>query len=338
MERHLGRKVGIFSNGDRFTQRLGAYLEEQQLAEFLFFSLDPVPEGFFLGAEGLYLAGVDLTQLDMVFVRGFFYQNPVLPNSGVDVDFAAWHLDYVVEQNRFSVFYSLLAELRRRGVRVVNDSVDFLDRFCLFDLLESVRDRGFLVPQLVCTNDARGVEGGVWRPVTGRSAWHRFGQQQRHELVHPNREPVLLAQIQPGALGLVYLLGGRPWLCLEVWPPQLEPDRERLERFRSLACGPLVETFGRLAGQFGLDWACVTVVFNQEGAWIYDLDLDPDLTFLPEVAQNFLVAPLARFLGGCLEEESPKEPLWEGFLERSGLFYSGQLWMGFELERGKWSR
>lgn len=257
-----------------------------------------------LDRSGVYWDSVNVAELDLAYVHGFSYANPVIPPSRDNLDWTVWQVDYISEQQKSSFMFSAFEEMERRGVRLFNPPRIHVQNFLKVDLLGELRGAGFQVPKMVCTNDrevvqafGHDVEQPIWRPVTGRAAWQAFGDKQRELLVSTRATPILLAEIIDGPLIRSYLIDGQPLLCLQNSAPALTP-LERLEVFQEFECSEVHGELRRLAEITGLRWGQVLFVLKDDQIWVYDVDADPIFDWLPEVYQRKLGEGLAqRFLG-----------------------------------------
>lgn len=299
-------------------------------------------EGQIIKKEGWRGRILDLGCLDRVLVHGFSYVNPVLPEADDNLDWSVWQYGHLCQQQKFSALFSLLREMERRGVSVWNASSVYVDHFMKFALLEKIRAAGFLVPALVCLNDVdhaaeflKNKERVVWRPGTGRGAWHLFGAKQLANRVHPTKPPILLADVEPGSLIRGFILGTRLVFCLQFQAPEFTPPTERLERLWSVPVGPFQSALEKMAREFGIQWGMVVFVDGQDGPWIYDVDPDPSLDWLPASWRDLLIKALACTLIGQDVVPLTEEGLRLGVVERPNLFLRRMLGVLFEMESSK---
>ncbi len=287
--------------------------------------------------------GVDLCGLSVAFLHGFSYMNPVVPSDPADGDYSVWRTDYLSDQQRYSFLFSLFTEMARRGVRMVNPPDVFLQYFMKPFSLESIAKAGFFVPETLCTNDADSVaafcrrhEAIVWRPATGRAAWQPFREKQRRNLIRRDAPPLLLAESMDGPLVRCYLYDGKPLLFLKYDAPSGAPP-ERLERFWAADFPDLHDELRRFSESLDLSWAMVMFVVSGGKMWIYDVDPDPVLEWLPAEFRDHLVRRLAAELAG----QSPPETglVEEGHTrQRPAFFLRRMLRILFEIESIKYPR
>lgn len=301
---------------------------------------------------GVYWDDTNVTQLDIAYIHGFSYTYPVVPAPLGNVDWSVWQVDHVLEQQRFSFLLSAFKEMERHGVKLLNPPRVYVKNYTKTDLLEDLRQAGFPVPRLVCTNDMDTTQSFiqevdadkvVWRPATGRAAWQLFRDRQREYLVSPDRPPILLAEIIDGPLIRSYLIDQQPLLCLKRYSPICIADpetrvisAETLERFQAIECAGVYAELQRLASHLFLRWGHVSFVLREGRPWIYDVDPDPELEWLPEIFRKTLTEGLAsRVLG--MDAPAPGNLLTEPPQERSTLFLRRMLYSLFEFEQRKYS-
>ena len=297
-----------------------------------------------LDDTGVYWDRVNVGCLDVAYIHGFSYMNPVVPPPSLgEVDWTLWQTGHIGEQQRFSFLYSAFAEIERRGVKLFNPPRVHVQNFMKVNVLESLRRSGFLIPKLLCTNDmdtvlafSGEVSQAVWRPNTGRAAWQGFLDCQRMALIGPKKPPVLLAEIIEGPLIRAYILQGKPLLLLKHNAPAYLP-LETLEVFQSLDCPAVYGELQQLAECLGVGWMQVLFVLKDHQAWIYDIDTDPIYHGLPEAYQQRIREGLARrFLGQ--EDAFESTTLPEQPQSRPTLFLRRMLRILFEFEYYKYRK
>ncbi len=340
-------KIGIFApNHNSTAKSLNHHINSLSPdSAFLFdISLDG-SQNVVLEAEDIIWDGTNLAELDTAFVHGFSYADPVVPSGNPEIDWSVWQADYVTDQQKYSFLYSLFRELERRGVQVINPPQVHLDCYMKSSLLEKLRQNGFCVPSTVCTNDRecvdtfrKGKKKVVWRPDTGRGAYQLFLDGQRDDLIKAQNPPVILAEGIEGPLIRGYVFDGMPLLCLGSNSPKESPI-EMLEQFWEVSCPEANNELARLAELLDLRWAQVLFVLQDDKLWIYDVDSDPILDWLPEEFKNFLLVQLSNCLldKGIQEISSP--PTNEGkfpLKERPAFFLRRMLQMLFDFERSKY--
>ncbi len=299
-------KIGLFARtGDQQTSLLKGCIDRLDANACCHFTLpqNSTP-GVALDETGVYWGETNVAELDCAYIHGFRYANPVIPRSLDDIDWTLWQTDYIAEQQKVSFLYSAFSEMERRGVRLFNSPAVHVQNFMKLDLLETLRQGGFQVPRLVCSNDRKAAEAFVtmitpviWRPTTGRAAWQLCLDRQRENLISPDKPPILLAEVIEGPLIRAYLFDGKPLLCLKHNAPAPLP-LERLEMFQAAEYPEVYEELQRLAELVGLRWVAVFFALREDRPWIYDIDPDPLFEGLPEVYQRRLTEGLARGLLG----------------------------------------
>jgi hypothetical protein len=329
--------IGLFSPaGDKQAQRLRSALNT--LSPGSTQSLDlalAAPERSAMSATELTWNGVDLTTLELAFLRGFSYCDPVMPAGDLDVDWSLWRFDYIGQQQKYTYLYSFFCELERRGVKLLNSPDAHLRLFMRPFILEQLRQAGVNVPALTCTNRmdvAREFCGRhasvVWRPATGRAAYQLFQDRQREALVSLQKPPVLLAEVIAGPLIRAYLYDGQPLLCLKMGAPN-PVGEETLERFVETDCGEACGDLRRVAETVRVPWLQVS----------FDLEADPVFEGLPTVHSEKLVTLLAaRMLkrgAACPPAPTASAPEPK---ERPTLFLRRMLDILFEFEESKYRK
>lgn len=301
---------------------------------------------FALDADSIQVDGVDLGGFDTVWTHGFSYENPIIPDAGLHRDWSVWQIGYLADQQTYSSRFSLLRELQRRGVRVVNPVDLHIESFVRFGLLERLRALGLPIPPLLCCNQVaaaeafcREHEAVLWRPVTGRASWQFFEEKQKTAHVAPDKPPVLLSPALPGHLLRVWLVAGKVVLCLKHRHPDAAPYQEALERFWAVPCPEAVRApVERMAAALGLYWGSVLLVEGADGPWIYDLDTDPLIDWLPIPHRDHLVQALAAGLAGDVVPVAASGTSEPDIHERSGLFLRRMLRILFQFEASKRER
>ncbi|MFH1491232.1 MAG: hypothetical protein ABII06_20175 [Pseudomonadota bacterium] len=336
-------KIGIFA--DSSLGRAAGLLEKigpmgGVRCDFFDMGLHP-PDEVSLDQSALYWNGRDLTGLDIAYIHGFSFMNPVVPSPGRERDWSLWQSDYLVEQQKYSFLFSMFKELERRGVTLVNPPEAHVRSFMKPSFLEHLRRSGFSVPKLLCSNDMRSVktfcaenEITLWRPSAGRAAWQLFLDRQRTHLIKRDAPPVLLSEGIEGPLVRGYFFDKKPLLMLKFNPPHRTPP-ERLEQFFHVDHPEAAEELGRLGEVIGAKWFLVFFILKDNRPWIYDIDPDPILDGLPDFYREHLMRHLACSLAGTQEEC----PLPEGAdppLDRPVFFLRRMLQILFDLEKSKY--
>lgn len=332
-------KIGIFSFGQPLAGQVRDAVEQRRPGSVLWVDLADTVSGLAIDPENLTWRGEALTTLDKVWVNGFRYTNPVMPPPMEGADWSVWQYGYLAEQQRWSACYSLLCELVRRGVAVWHGPGLYMGDFMKHAQLASLGRAGLSIPPLVCVNtpeDAAAFGARwpqvVWRPATGRAAWQLFQRKQRLALADPGKAPILLAEAREGHLLRVYMLAGRPILCLKQYAPANQAPHETLERLH-LMTPPRVAELEQAAAVVGLRWGVFTCLWDEERLSFYDVDPDPVLDWLPAVFRDHLVAALA----AALAETAPPPALDIDLpLERPNLFLRRMTRILYDFENSKY--
>jgi hypothetical protein len=335
-------KFGVFADpcpvASKLLQNLNALVPESAHL----FPISQLSLSLSLDEKGLFWDGIDLTVLDAVWLQGFPYQNPIIPPAELKQDWSLWQFDHLIRQQTYSTLFSLIQELDRRGVKVINSMQVQILGFTKFSMLERLRHNGFLVPPMICSNHNESVDAFcqqhgdvVWRPVSGLSAWQRFTDKQQANLIGPQYPPIMLAKIIPGPLHNSYMLKGRCVLSLQHKAPDSTPPLEKLEQFWRVAStkAPNPE---HLFQTIGGHWLRVNYIISGGDTWVYDVDTDPVLTGLPDVFRNHLLNEVACEMTGsvnCLQNESDLSLIQN----RSNMFLSRMYRILFEMESSKYS-
>ncbi len=334
-------KIGLFAKPGLIPHLLLERINHLAPGSGHLFDWTPGTGRLLLDADHVVWNDQPLTGFDRMWIHGFSYANPVIPDATLQRDWSVWQVDYLSHQQEYSALFSLFEELDRRGVTLFNPPRIHLGQSMKFALLEGFRASGFQVPALLCSNDMENVDlfcremsTVVWRPATGRAAWQLFQKKQRKALIDPNKPPVLLAEGISGPLMRGYLLNGQMILCLQHSPPQHTPPMESLGDLWSVSCAEQAAPLQRLAQEWGVAWAVITFVPSSSGPWIYDLDPDPLLDWLPIPFRDFLLTCLAETLTG--RDHTAIAPQLDQ--ERPTLFLRRLLKILFELEHSKYVR
>lgn len=336
-------KIGLFSSpGDTQTGLLRRRLDELAPGAARNFS---IPEGgvpaVTLGSEGIEWDGINVAELECGYVHGFRYANPAIPRPLEDADWTLWQTDYITDQQRASFVHSTLSELERRGVRLFNPPTVHVEAFAMPNLFEALRQSGFRVPPLICTNDRAAAEAfceqvglSVWRPTTGRAPWQRCTPYRRDRVMGLDKPPIVIAGVVDGPLIRTYLLNGKPVLSVKSKAPAFAPPLEGLEVFLAATCPEVHGELERLVEVTALRWTMVSFVVQDGQPWIYGLDPDPVLTELPEPYRDRVVTGLAKGLAG--EDWHALGELTQEPQPRRTLFLRRMLQPLFELEHRKY--
>lgn len=335
-------KIGLFSKPCSISRRLLERINLLAPGSGYHFDLSTGTGRISLDATEIFWDDQPLTGFDRIWIHGFSYANPVIPDATLQRDWSVWQIDYLTGQQEYAALFSLFEELARRGVVLFNPPRIHLDNFMKFALLEELRRTGFPIPPLLCSNDRDEVDlfcqpfpTVVWRLPTGRSAWQLFQNKQRDALIDPGKPPVLLAEGLPGSLVRAYLLNGRIVLALQCASPQHTPPLESLEHLSPVTCSDeQVAVLQRLTKEWGINWVVVTFVPSAHDLWIYDLDPDPILDWLPGIYQDSLLTLLAEGMLGLNHTPRPLLPAQE----RPNMFLRRMMKILFELEYSKYTR
>lgn len=336
-------KIGIFSQpGNDQATTLQAQIDSLAPSCARHYAMQAAPgPALAIDTSGVYWNGDNIAELDLAYIHGFAYSAPVIPPPLGDVDWSVWQVHYLIEQQRYSFLFSAFRELQRRGVRLVNPPDILLRSFMKLDMLERLRQGGLRVPRLVCTNDADTAQALsdelgqiVWRPATGRASWQLFLDKQRLNLMSPRKPPVLLAEIIDGPLIRAYLFRGEPMLLLQRRSPARLP-LETLEAFQLVDYPELTEDFQRFFEQTGIEWAQLLCIYHEGRVCLYDVDVDPIISWLPETFRQRLTAELiARFLDQPCARIP--QPVSDQPAARPTLFLRRMLGMLFDFEQIKY--
>lgn len=308
--------------------------------------------------------GVDLAGLQRLFISGFEYQDPVVPRTITGTDWSRWQYGHLADQQRFSAFYSIVSELQRRGVEVINPLRAHELAFSRPALLARLARDGLPVADFTLTNDHNSVPALqqrhphlLWRPATGRAAWQRFEDKQRDALVGPERPPVLLAPGRPDAVQRVWMYAGRPLLQVLIEPAAARESSTlgSVSPFASvvdfgevewLECLEVVEVQGvHVAAQtldavcesLGAPWVEITFCLNDRTPVIFDVDPAPRFDWLPEPLWEILIDALANEMASNpLGVERPVAPSVGARFMRPAMFLRRALQFQFEMEESKY--
>jgi hypothetical protein len=336
-------RVGLFSSrGDKQTSLLQRRLDELAPGVAYHFT---IPEAgtppVALDSMRVEWDGINAAELEHGYVHGFRYENPAIPRALEDAEWTLWQTDYITDQQRASFLHSAFSELERRGVRLFNSPNAHVHAFALPNLLETLRQNGFRVPPLVCTNDRDAAETfceqvgvTVWRPTTGRAPWQRCTPYRRDRVMGLDKPPILIAGVVDGPLIRAYLFNGKPLLLVKAKAPAFAPPLERLEVFIATECPEAYEHLERLTKTIGLRWGVVSFVSQDHQPWIYGIDPDPVWTQLPGSFGERVLSGLAKGLLG--EDVSALGELPDQPQARETLFLRRMLQPLFELEHRKY--
>jgi hypothetical protein len=338
------KNIGIFAHSSsRQAQNIFKRISALEMAQCDFFNLSLDDEDdISIFDSGIYWNRRDITDLDVAYVHGFMYMNPIIPDADQIHDWSVWQADYLIKQQKFSFLFSLFEELHRRGVGMVNPPRIHVQNFMKPFLLERLRNQGFNVPRSICSNHMPSIidfcnqtEKAVWRPATHRALWQLFLDKQRISLVRPDSPPILVAECIEGQFIRGYIYDGVPLLFLKFSAPDLGPP-ERLESIWSVDCAEAEKVLQRLTIETGLRWAQVSFVFSDGVPWIYDMDPDPVLEWLPKSYQDILIGKLSYMMTGE-KDKAIDLPAMTQPEERPTLFLRRMLRILFEFERVKYS-
>lgn len=336
-------RIGLFSpRGDKQTALLQRRFDELAPGVAHHFT---IPEAgappVALDSMGIEWDGINLAELDHGYIHGFRYANPAIPRALEDADWTLWQTDYITDQQRASFVHSAFSELERRGVRLFNSPTVHVQAFALPNLFETLRQSGFCVPRLICTNDRDAAEAfcdqvgvSVWRPTTARAPWQRCTPYRRDRVMALDKPPILIAGVAEGPLIRAYLFNGKPLLLVKSKTPAFAPPLERLEVFIAVECPEVQDDLERLAQALQLHWAVVSFVVQDNQPWIYGIDPDPVWTELPGPYAERVMTGLAKGLAG--EGVTGLGELTAEPQPRKTLFLRRMLQPLFELEHRKY--
>ncbi len=334
------KQIGVLGPGNSVQARnVHACLSSLEGVDARFVDTDFPPHiPVSLDESQILVDGVDLASLDTAYVHGFSYMNPVIPREPGICDFSLWNGDHLIDQQRYSFVSSLLRELDRRGVELVNPPDVHVQAFAKPALFEEMAGLDLPVPPMICTNDQQemvqfGKTHGelVWKPPTGRGAWQILGQKQINHLAGQEKPPIWIARLLDGAYVRILAYKGKALACLHFLGPDPGPP-ERLETIfhaPDMITETLTEKFFQLSG---IPWAMMHVVLNEDDADIYDIDPDPVVNWVRGAFRGPLTSMLADKLAGRDAEgvHFPQEKI-----RRSALFLKQMLWPLYEFERSK---
>lgn len=334
-------RIGVFSpQPGRQANDLIEELEKIESVDVVRFDLSlPPDDDASLFAEGLLWNESDLAHLDAAFLHGFGYMNPVVPEAVVQLDFSVWRADHAALQQRYSFLFSLFSEMEERGVKMVNPMKAHLLNFTKIKALNDLRRSGFQLPRLICTNDMEAASAFcekqtsiVWRPTRGSAAWQLFQEKQRKHLINPQKPPILLAEALSGYFIRSWLFEGEPLLILAQKNPAIE-SRERLETLSKFIIEKGAVNWELLSQTIKAPWAMVSMIAGPGGYWIYDVDVDPHLEWLPKKFYRDLLQRLAGRLAG---RDTVEDLGGDGPQERPTPFLRRILRILFEFEASKY--
>jgi hypothetical protein len=291
---------------------------------------------------GIAWDGQKLDEFDKILVAGFDYQEPLIPRAVASADWSVWQIDYIVDEQHWSFVSSVLRDLERRGVRLINPWGALQFGFAKARLLAELKRAGFLVPNWLCSNEMPVVQKFceeqkrvVWRPNTGRAMWQLFLDKQRLHCVDPAKPPVLVASHPEQALMRAFVCDGEVLLALNCSAPHME-NFERMEEVWACDCGAVADELVRAVGRIGAVWAQVLFVEQDGKPCIYDIDVDPRYGWLPAEFRAYLQIRLARKILGMPSPGNDALPVPDR-AERDSLFMRRMLVTLHELESTKYS-
>ena len=130
-------RIGVFCHRrDQTSLDLARRLNSLDQNCCITYDLDVGPgESIALTAQEIRWNDTDLSSLDIAWVAGYCYMDPVVPPVVGWVDWSRWQFDHLLEQQKYSAIESCLAELDRRGVPLVNPRRAALVQFAKADQL-----------------------------------------------------------------------------------------------------------------------------------------------------------------------------------------------------------
>jgi hypothetical protein len=295
-----------------------------------------------LDQTGVVWNGSHLQEFDKLVILGFEYQDPLIPRAVVSADWSIWQIDYVVDQQYYSFISSVLRDLERRGVCMVNKWDSLKYNFSKALLLSRLQESGFLLPQWLCSNEMSVVEKFcadekqvIWRPNNGRAAWQLFLDKQRLYCVDPSKAPVLIASHPGFQLQRAFVCGTEVLMALHCSSPYAA-DFEYMEQVWCCDSTAVAAELAAAVAATGATWAQVLYTEIDGRPCIYDIDTDPKYGWLPLEFRNYLNHRLAEQL---LEiPVTTIAPLGStARVERDSLFVRRMLVTLHELEANKYA-
>lgn len=338
-------KIGVLAeSADTCAHELVARLENLsgQHCPFFDFSV-PADVRVEMDQSGITWDGEKLSALDKLLVAGLDFQDPLVPRAVAGADWSVWQIDYIVDQQRWSFVSSVLRDLERRGVLLINSWHALQLGFAKARLLAELKRAGFLVPHWLCSNEMPVVQRFceeqkrvVWRPNTGRAMWQLFLDKQRLHCVDPAKPPVLIASHPEQALVRAFVCGDEVLLALNCSAPHVDMF-ERMEEVWACDCGPVADELVSAVSRIGASWAQVLFVEQDGRPCIYDIDVDPRYGWLPPEFRAYLQIRLARKL---LDMPSPGTDVLPvpARCERDSLFMRRMLVTLHEMEATKYAQ
>lgn len=286
-------------------------------------------------------AGINLADFDKIVVAGFDFEDPQVPRATPSADWGVWQIDYIVDQQRRSFVTSVLRDLERRGVRLVNSWQALQLGFAKARMLGELQRGGYWVPPWLCSNETAVVrrfcdlhERVVWRPNAGGAMWQLFTERQLDHLVDPAKPPVLLAAHPEQAFVNAFVCEGEVLLELDCSRPHIE-TYEYMEEVEVREIGSAAGELARAVAHVNAGWAQVTYVMKDGRPCIYEITADPRYGWLPAPFRAYLQTHLARKLLGLPRAGSDDLPAPQRG-ERDSLFVRRMLVALHELEDTKY--
>lgn len=347
-------KIGIFSETNHPETTSGLLLnqlkEDGMDGEYAWFDLNLGAQNkVTINSQGIFWNEHDLSELKIAFIDGFEYQNPVLPRLENNLDWALWNSDSIVQQQKYSLLFSLFSELQRRGVVLINPLGTLIRNFMKVNGLESLtlaenKSFGLNAPRFLCSNEKQSAEcfidahpQTVWRPATGRAAWQLFTPKQSQELVDLTKPPIIIAAIEPGPLRRAYCIDGKIVLVLNQAAPSDQAQLERLEMYQSTDYSVYQERLSQLCRHLNLRWGEILFVDNGSDLIIYDTEPAPPIAQLPTAFANYLVTLISHALQAIANSTSYTIPEHKSLVaQRTTLFTRRMLRILFDFERSKY--
>jgi len=341
--------IGIFSESDEPDNLSGMLLEQlQQYSSDSYQCFDlrlTAQSKVTISEKAIIWNDIDLSHLKVAFLHGFNYQNPVIPDSSDNKDWALWSADSITRQQKYSLLFSLFSELQRRGVVLINPLRTLIGNYMKVNCLDQIAGQGLKSPEFICSNEIGPVEtfiqdqiNTVWRPATGRAAWQLFTAKQCNELVSLEKPPILVAGIVPGPLRRAYCLDGEVVLLLNQAGPSDQAQLERLEMYQSCDYSAYQERLSALCKQFNIHWGEILFVDTGDELVIYDIEPDPPIEFLPSYYVEYLAKVLANYLSAfSAQREFQALAVDEKVVQRTALFTRRMLRILFDFERSKYN-
>ncbi|WP_319778236.1 hypothetical protein [Maridesulfovibrio sp.] len=334
-------RIGIFAHTESQQARaLVELFDSEQDTQCVLFDLSiPSDAETSISPDKLFFAGERVDTLDVAILHGYSYDNPVVPQADDFQDFSVWQFGYLSTQQNQSYLFSLFSEMSRRGVEVLCPPRAHVLCYEKTHLLYRLKRSGVSVPSFILSNTMDDVVEfvsknacSVWRPSTGRALWQLFTDRQREFLINADKPPVMIAETVKGPFCRVFSFRGEPVMALKMGYPNAEPPENLEVLWEYEPSQKLREACKLIYDSSDIGWAQVMGVEGDDTFWVYDVDTDPILNWLPDAQRVSLLDSLALLLAG---KQGEKKPLLEAE-ERSPLFLRRMLRILFDFEYAKY--